>query len=170
MKRSRYFGILVVMMFGLWCGTAYKSYALSRAAYKGFITDPENLIKPSYVTMGIMAFEPSQTLSQSKGLAIYAAVNSLRGKKSGHIQVLVFSQEQDGWAFNTYQRARRYIPLTKENYSELTNLWKNVPVCCVFSPGKKSKTEWFYPQQNPTGWWKPLLARQYPAPKIQHPK
>ncbi len=169
MRLSRYFGILSVMMLGLLCGTAFNSYALSRAAYKNLVDATEALKLPN-ATMGISAVEPNLTVAQSKGLTVFAYTSHriAREKKIVSVQIFMFSQDQDGFDFAKYQRARSYAPLTKENYSELASLWKNVPVCGVFTR-KKYKVEWFYPQQNPSGWWKPLFAPRNPAPKTQPP-
>ncbi len=70
--------------------------------------------------------------------------------------IFVFKSEDYASRLRSYQNKRRGANLTAKGYRQLTHLWKDVPVCTVFL---EEKATYYYPQDNPTSWWKPLVQK-----------
>lgn len=106
------------------------------------------------------------TERQSVQLALFAArqLEKLRKKtkevKWHQYRIFFFSDPTAGREFQKYlDLPKRSEPLTTADYPKLTETWKLALVCVAFKAGTPER-KIYYPQRDPSGWWKPLFAPQ----------
>lgn len=109
---------------------------------------------------GVVAIVPIFAASKSKSGSRDCASVAFRGirrvKEFKTTQIFVFQSEDFANGFRLYQKKRKGAPLKENDYRQLTHFWKGVSVCAIFDGEKPT---YYYPQDKPSSWWKPLVQK-----------
>lgn len=136
------------------CDVTAQSEPTLKACYRVIVSP-----NPKWNT-GVMAIVPISEASKNKSGSLVCAStafqNIRRVNRFNTTQIFVFKSLYFASRFRQYQNQRKGAPLTEKDYRQLTHLWKDVPVCAFYA-GKKST--FYYPANNPSDWWKPLVQK-----------